>query len=352
MPPDTTVLVTGFPERRAEQTLAAFAEAHAEARFVVLVGSSQLQQAQRKLEDLPASRRARVDVLEGSTTFMDFGLSGPEYRQLAERVSHILHLATSADSMLDAGTVERVNVVGMREILEFARATAAIRAVVVASSTFVSGDRQGLVLERELAAGQGFRSAAEETLARAELMAREQWSRLPIAIARIPRVGFAADSGELERGTALGALLAGLIGNVPATGIPTPEQGRAPVHFAPSEFVARALVALCMEPRAACACFHLTDPEPPTLRALIELVARASGRTLGMALPNRRFAKAVASMAPDEARGVRLLVEELTLQVDYDVRNTRAILPELRCPAFDTYVDAIVAAARAPGQHD
>lgn len=339
------VLLTGFAGSLAGQLFEHLLLSEPEARFELL--SHDLAAARSRLETLPAGARSRTTLIDGDQTAIDFGLSGVEYRELGRRITHLIHLIPALDVELGATELERRNVGSMREVLEFARNAGRLRAIVVQSSTAVAGDHSGLVLETELALGQDFRSPVERSLAIAERMARAEWERLPLVVARCSRIVGDSRTGRPHEAEPLWSLIEH-VANAPAQfEVPMPAPSPARVHLVPSDVVVDALYRLLLERRAQQRCVQLTDPGAPTLRGFFELLADAAGRRRAAEHPHKRLARALGVGSGSRGRRLRQLLEELSQPVEYDRHHAEDLLPGLELPPFDAYVERLVGAARA-----
>ena len=339
------VLITGYAGPLAEQLLEQLHSAETEVRFELLSHDPLLARA--TFEAQSAAVRGRSTLIDGDTTAIDFGLGGQEYRELGRRITHSIHLIPAQDVELGAAELERRNVGSMREVLELARNAARLRAMVVQSSTAVSGDRSGLVLENELRFGQRFRSPVEQTLAVAERMARAEWERLPLAVARFSRIVGHSRTGRPNESEPLCSLIEHLATAPSGFEVPLPPADSARVHLVPSDVAVQALYQLLLERRAQQRCVQVTDPNSPSLRDFLEQIAGASGRRRAPEQPHKRLGRALAAGGSARSRRIRQLLDELSQPVDYDRHNAEELLPGLSYPRFDGYVAALVAAARA-----
>src|SRR5262249_34843628 len=148
---------------------------------------------------LGEEQRKRVSLLEGDAAAMDLGLSGVEFRSITQEISIIHHCAAISYPGVDRKGAEHVNVQGVTEILELARACTKLECLVHHSTAAVSGDRSGTVLEDDLDLGQGFRNVVEETRARAERIMRRAMPELPICVLRPTIVVGDSTTGEVDR---------------------------------------------------------------------------------------------------------------------------------------------------------
>jgi nucleoside-diphosphate-sugar epimerase len=277
---------------------------------------------------------------------MDLGLSGKEYRELAGEVDRIHHVAQFTYPAASREQAELVNVGGTREIIELGRMCRGLRSIVMHSSALVSGDRTGLVREAELNAGQHFRTPVEETLARAERLVRGTAGKLPIIVLRPTMIIGDSGTGEVDRFDGPYLLILLIVSSPQDFPIPLPTRGEALLHVVPIDYVVRAAHHIGRQPEAVGRTFHLADPRPLTVRRVFELVAASGGKRLPGGFIPTRVAKALLS-APGLnllTKSPRAFVEMMATPVRYDTANTEELLrgTDITCPAFESYVDAVV----------
>ena len=342
-----TYLVTGFPTFRGRKMVEQLLVADPKARVYVVIRTKFAREAEEAISQLAKTQRARLIPLEGDAAAMDLGLSGKEYKELAGEVNRIHHVAQVTYPGVDRAMAEEVNIGATREIIELGRACDDLESIVVHSSANVSGNRTGLVLEAELAAGQSFRTPVEQTLARAERFARSWMEELPIAVIRPTQIVGDSRTGEVDRFDGPYLLMLLIISSPQDFPIPLPTRGDAPMHLVPIDYVVQAAYHVGREPSAAGRTYHLADPRPLTVRRVFELVARSGGKRLPSGHIPTNLTKALLS-APGLhllSKSPRAFVDLIATPVRYDTRNAEELLrgTGLTCPPFESYVDALVA---------
>ncbi len=345
---DDVVLLTGYPSMLARSVCAEVLERDPRARVVAVVRSKFQEDAEASRAELPADRRRRLQFVEGDAAAIDLGLSGIELKALARDVTRIHHCAQVTYLGVDRATAEHLNVDGAFEILELARSCPRLECLVFHSTAHVSGDRDGVVYEEELRAGQSFRTVVEETKARAELVVRAAMDRVPIAVVRPSTIVGDSRTGEVDRFDGPYLLMLVVVTSPPDLALPLPGRGDEPLNLVPIDWVARAAVAIGRDPASRGRTFHLVDPHPPTARRVFELVAQAGGRRGPRGSIPTNLAKALlrAPGLDRIAKSPRAFLDTLSTPVTYDARNTAAALEALGippCPSFDSYVDRLVA---------
>ncbi|HEY1691775.1 MAG TPA: SDR family oxidoreductase [Polyangiaceae bacterium] len=341
------VLLTGLPSLLARAVCAEVLARDPDARVEAIVRPKFMEEARAALDALPAAHRRRAHVIEGDAAAIDLGLSGAEFKLLTGEVTRIHHCAQVTYLGVDAKTAEHVNVGATSEIVELAASCRNLACLVFHSTTHVSGDRRGVVLEDELKKGQSFRSVVEETKARAEKVARAAMPRIPVAVMRPATIVGDSTTGEVDRFDGPYLLILLVVTSPPDLALPLPGRGDEPLNLVPIDWVARASVAIGRDPRAPGRTFHLVDPRPLAVRRVFELVARAGGRREPRGSIPANLAKALLRAPGIDriAKSPRAFLETLTTPVTYDARNTDELLPALdvpACPPFESYVERLV----------
>jgi thioester reductase-like protein len=347
MASEDVVLLTGYPSLLARAVCGEVLRTDGRAQVVAVVRSKFADDARSMLDELPPEQRKRVSLVEGDAAAIDLGLSGGEFKALAREVTRIHHCAQVTYLGVDRKTAEHVNVAGSSEIIELAANCEKLQCLVLHSTAHVSGDRRGLVLEEELKAGQSFRTVVEETKARAEKLARDAMSRVPIAVVRPSTIVGHSETGEVDRFDGPYLLILLVVTSPPDLALPLPGRGDEPLNLVPIDWVARASVAIGRDPRARGRTFHLVDPQPLSTRNVFELVARAGGRRGPRGSIPANLAKALlrAPGLDRIAKSPRAFLETLTTPVTYDAHNTEELLASSNvgaCPPLESYVEKLV----------
>lgn len=346
---EEVLLVTGYPAFGARQLVAQILRAQPTALVHALVEREQADAASEHRASLDPASRGRLELLEGSVTHIDLGLTGAEVKRLSGEVDRIHHTAQLARLDADRTSAERVNIRGTLEALELARHCRHLRAFVHHSTAFVAGNRRGTVREEQLDEGQGFRNHVEATRKVAEELVRAQMSRLPVVVVRPSLVVGDSQTGEIDRldGPYFMMLLALAAPGDLAMPLPRTD---VPLHLVPVDYVAAAAHALGRDGRALGRTFHLVDPRPLTARRVFELLAQAAGRRTGGTLP-ANLTKALLRLPGLDrlVRSPRSFLEQLVTPVRFDDAGTAELLAGtgIQCPPFESYAEQLVAYVRS-----
>lgn len=330
-------LVNGLPSLLARRVLEQVLCFEPRAKIFAIVHADDLDYVERTLLELEPAQQARVELLTGEPTAIDFGLSGAEYLTLAQRVRRVHHVVTPSVVYADGANADEVGAALGREIVEFGRAATSLQAFVVYSSADVSGDRSGTVLEAELEAGQSFPRPFARALALMERRVRRAKDQLPAVVIRPTLLAADSQTGECERATPLYQLVEAALA-VPPTQVVRVPQDRAPLHLVAVDYVARAAYYAGRRQDTIGSTLHLTDAHPTTVGHVLELVLDACGherrekQNLGSRLqqPMSELSRACAAL-----RGPHVF---------YDTRQMDRLLGQsgISCPPLREYADKLV----------
>ncbi len=339
-------LLTGFPSFLARKLAVHILDNEPGTLVYAIVRPKFAREAEQTVESWPKPHRNRFVMIEGDVAAMDMGLSGVEFRGLANEIDRIHHAAQVTYLGVDPRTAKALNVDGTSEVLELARACSSLKCLVLHSTTEVAGDRTGFVREDELEAGQRFPTFIAETRARAEKLARIAMREVPIAIVRPATLVGDSTTGEIDRFDGPYLLILLIVTTPAEIAVPLPGRGDTPLNLVPVDFVVRASHALGRHPRAIGRTFHLVDPSPLTAKRVFDLVARASDRPAPRGFIPTNLTKALLRTPGLErfAKSPRAFVDRLATPVRFDAQNADEILAEARiaCPPFEGYVNHIV----------
>jgi thioester reductase-like protein len=341
--PERVQLVTGYPGFIGKRLVRRLVQADDDGpRLVLLVQPKHAAAARAELASLGARR---AEVVEGDVEQMHLGLSGAEFKALAAGVTQVWHLAAISWLGADPRYVKRVNVEGTRNVLELAQRAPRLQRLNHFSTALVSGDRSGVILEDELAMGQRFHNAYEESKHQAELLVRRAQAELPVTIYRPSIVVGDSRTGEIDRFEGPYALAILLVASPLAVPL-LPAGGAAPLNVVPIDFVVEAALSLARNPAAAGKTVHLVDPAPLSARRVYELIAARTGKRLAsLSLPSRAFQTFLQLPGLERlARAQRPAIDYLSHLAIYNCRNQLDLLDGtgIRCPPITGYLERLI----------
>jgi len=344
------VLITGFPGIQARKLLADVLAEEPHTQVHVVVMPRWLARAAEALETLSAEFQARVRILEGDAAALDMGLSGREYRSLANSVTRIHHVAHVSYVGVAREVAEHTNVRGAVEAVELARTCEHLSCLIHHSTAYVSGDRTGTVYEDQLDEKQGFHNLVQETRMKAELVMQRAMAELPIAVLRPTLLVGDSGTGEADRFDGPYLLVMLILGLPKDMAVPLPRPANNPVDIVPVDYVVKAARWIGRHSDAPGHTFHLTSSEQLTAEQVFDLVAQAGGRRTVQSFIPAQVARAVLATPGIERllREPRELLQHLATGARYDTRHATRVLADsgLSCPPLASYVDTWVTAVQ------
>jgi thioester reductase-like protein len=345
---EQVVLLTGFPTSLlARKVLVRLLEQDAGTQVKCLVPDAALGDARAAVQALPKPSRARVELIKGDPSAMDFGMSGKRYLALARGVHVVHHCAGITHGTVSRETAERANLHGTGEIVDLALASdGGVERVVHWSSALLTGKRSGRVSESDLSRPSSFRDAIDETRFRAEQLMRDAMTQLPVTILRPSIVVGDSKTGEIDHLDGPYMLILLMLGSPVDLRVPLPGRGDQALNLVPIDYVVDAGVAIASDTRSAGHTFHLVDEAPLTVRRVFELIAEHTGRLRprGHVPTNLAAALLRAPGLQRLSQIPRTFLEQLATDVTYDARNTRELLAGtgIVCPSAATYLKLMV----------
>jgi thioester reductase-like protein len=340
---ERTHFVTGYPGFIGKRLVRRLGDAlrDRDARLVLLV---QPKNAAAARQDLAAANVV-AEVVEGDLEQMHLGLSGAEFKALARSVTDVWHLAARTFLGADPAEMRRVNVEGTRNVLDLAAAARRLRRLNHFSTAFVSGAREGVILEDELATGQRFRNRYEETKFQAELLVRRAQAELPATIYRPSIVVGDSRTGEIDRFEGPYALAILLVASPLTVPLPLPGDAVAPLNVVPVDFVVDAAISIAENPAGAGRTVHLADPAPLSARRVYEMIAARAGKRLPpTSIPARVFQALLLPVVERLSRFQGPAVEYVNHLAIYNCRTLLELLEGtgIQCPPIGSYLDRLI----------
>ena len=349
-----TLLFTGFPGFLGSALLPRVLARAPGDRAACVVQAKFAALARRRAEELVArdpSLVGRIELVEGDITSASLGLA--DAAALQRDTAEIFHLAAAYDLAVSRELAMRVNVDGTREVLAFAERCPALRRFQYVSTCYVSGRHPGVFREDDLERGQAFNNAYEETKYLGEVAVQASMrAGLPATIYRPSIVVGDSATGATQKYDGPYFVIRWILRQPRVAVLPTVGDTRAhALNVVPRDFVVTAIAHLSALDRSRGRVYQLADPEPLTIDALIDAVARATRRrVLRVPLPLR-----VAKGAIERVPGIYRLMQIPSAAVDYFVHPTRYATDHARedlagsgiaAPPLITYLATLVAFVR------
>lgn len=261
---------------------------------IVLVRGEDLSDAVSRLrrawQDWPGmidEQGKQIRVVNGDLCLTKFGLQDSVYDELTDAVSHIIHIAADIRLNEPLEDLRRINVEGVRNVLEFARSVHrrnGLGRLSYVSTAYVAGCCKGSVSEENLTDRYGFSNHYELSKFEGEKLVRKAGEELPVSIFRPGMVVGDSKSGAVKTfNTLYFPLRLYLTGKLKFF----PVDPNMKVNLIPCDFVSEAIARLAFDPRAEGLTFHLTLPAEalPTVREMIQFTRQWAAEHLSVRLP-------------------------------------------------------------------
>lgn len=348
-----TIFLTGFPgflgSELVKRLLARYA---ADVTITCLIQSKFRAQAEQRVADIEASQpdwSGRIELLEGDITHADLSLSAAQRQHLYDTSLEIFHLAAVYALGVPRELAMRVNVDGTRHILRFASRCANLRRFHYVSTCYVSGRHDGIFTEQDLRNGQAFNNYYEETKYWAELEVQQAMKTgLPVTIYRPAIVVGDSRTGETQKYDGPYYAFQWLLRQGKTAVLP--DFGKADqfeVNVVPRDFVINAMDYLSAQESSLGQVYHLSDPQPLTVKGSLDVVAEAMGkRIIALPLPGG-LVKGSLRYVPGLYQFVRMepaMVDYFTQPTRYTCENTLRDLEGsvIACPPFSAYIGTLI----------
>jgi thioester reductase-like protein len=347
----TALLMTGFPGFLGSALLPRLLARRSGVRAICLVQPQHMATARRRVREIEAAHPHtldRVELVAGDITAPDLGVD-PALRDGLQEVNEVWHLAAIYDLAVAREVAHRVNVEGTRQVLAFCRSRPQFSRLQYVSTCYVSVAYDGEFTEDALDEGQSFLNHYESTKFEAEMLVRTAMAAgLPATVYRPGIVVGDSRTGETQKYDGPYFLAAFMqrqlqVAVIPAVG----NVDRVKVSLVPRDFVIEAMDQLSVLDGSIGRTFALTDPNPPTVRELVDFFASHLGkRVIWVWLPLGITRAAVGSV-PGLERLLGLPAEALDYfasPTTYSTANTVAELSGtgLECPPFKSYAGRLL----------
>ncbi len=302
-----TVLLTGATGFLGTQ-IARYLLEDKEVSILALVRGQDAAVAERRLlrnwweyPELTKAVGSEVKVVCGDVRQPKLGLNNQEYDSLAGKVTHIIHAA--ADWRLaPVEELRKTNVEGTEHVLELAKTInqhGGLERFSHVSTAYVARSRTGTVAETDLTDAYGFLTSYERSKYEGEQLVATAKKELPVSVFRPPMIVGDSQTGAIKTfNTIYFPLRLYLTGKMRVM----PVKRSLRINMAPVDYVAKAVVQLMFEPKAAGQTFHLVAPHEtlPTIEALLNEVRAWAKSSLGVKLPRPIY----ISMSPAGMKNV------------------------------------------------
>ena len=259
---NATYLITGGTGSLGRELISRVLASDAGAEAVVLIRGEDPEERSDKWEEICRYLRhygheailPRVRLVAGDVVLPSLGLSSADTARLLPRVTHLIHAAANIQLNQPLETARAINVGGARRALELAERCDRLERFAHISTSYVAGDRNGVIREGELDVGQGFLNAYEQSKCEAEALVALHRGRLPITVFRPSIiVGDSRDGHTCNFGTLyhpLKRIAKGVLTEIPG-------DPHTPLDLVPVDYVADCVARLARDRRSEGRTYHI-----------------------------------------------------------------------------------------------
>lgn len=340
--------LTGFPGFIATRMVKKLAADFPTQKFTLLVHPSQRQKAQNSLAEIvkqTSSTGDRFRTIEGDITKSGLGLTKSEQAEMSDEVTHVFHLAALYDLAVSQDVAELINVTGTNNMTNWVKRLPKLERYLYFSTAYVSGNRQGTILETELIDINGFKNFYESTKFKAEVIVQRAWDDIPTTIIRPGVVMGDSHTGITDKfdGPYFVMRFLDKFSKIP---IPNLGKGEALFNVVPVNYVVEATCHLAHFKGAEHKVYHLVDPSPHTARDAFSLICQAQlGFTPRYTIPLSLVELSLSLPAFRRWVGVeKQTLEYFEIGPVYDSYQAQKDLAALgvTCPDFASYIQKAV----------
>jgi thioester reductase-like protein len=287
------IFFTGYPGFIGRWQVRSILADDPDVEFIFLVQEKFMGRAAEDISELERegkAERGSLRAVVGDVTDPRLGLSDESYESLAAWASEVWHLAGAFDLFVPEGIARMINYWGVRHVVDFCGACSDLSFLVHFSSVVVHAEREGLIREDELDAGQDLINNYFMTKFWGEVEVRRAMrDGLPAIIIRPAGVMGDSRTGETDKfdNIYLTFSVLTLLGKY---GIPPLYLGKGTTrpNFVPVDYIVDAVTAITRNPAAVGRCFHVVDPDPPTAREMFDVIYElTAGKKARIAIPTK-----------------------------------------------------------------
>jgi nucleoside-diphosphate-sugar epimerase len=336
------IFLTGVPGFLGTRLLHALADTFPDASFGLLVQPKFEAPTRQMLDERGLAKRA--SVLPGDITEPDLGL-GDRYGAVADRTTMAVHLAAVYDLSIPRDVGWRINVEGTRHVLDLLEQCPNLRRFGYVSTAYVSGRRTGTLYEDELVHDAGFKNFYEETKYHAEVLVQDRMDTLPTMIFRPAIVVGDSETGETDKFDGPYFVLHALQQLPRYTLMTRIGSGTEPVNLVPVDFAIAAMTHLLSDDDGLGTVFHLTDPQPLTTQAILELFSDLLDKKVAYVPVPPGVARTLMATGVGRYLGIAPeLIDYFDHPSRYDSSHTQAALDGtgITCPPLPAYAPKMV----------
>lgn len=246
-------------------------------KIYLLVLPAMVDKAEQELQKIVSEVNGSPDIftiLPGDITKENLDIASEMNSELQQSVTHVFHLAAIYDLAVPKHIAFDVNVNGTKFVNNWLRTLSNLQRYVYFSTAYVSGTREGRILETELEMGQSFKNHYETTKYQAEVLVRKVMDQVPVTIIRPGIVMGNSKTGETIKFDGPYFMLnffdrLKFIPVIPYLGL-----GKAEGNFVPVDYVIDATIYLSHTNAGMGKTYHLTNPNSYSMKEVYQMMMK------------------------------------------------------------------------------
>jgi len=291
-----------------------------------------------------------VEIFDGDITSVDLGLDKNEYRRLCYEADEVFHCAAATRfENQRADELMIVNVKGTENMLQFAN-TGKQKRFHYISTAYVAGKQNGIIYENEMVNEPLFNNEYERSkfIAEQTVIKYAISNYIPFTIYRPSIIVGDSKTGATCRFDNLYIFAKVLFNirnsfanqksaNLTDITVRVPGVPNALINLVPIDYVADAIVAILKVKEGINKIFNITNPNPPKLSALRDLllpVLKING--INVKIDGQMEHKYLSAIERLFLRHIKAYYSYLFSTLQFDCRNTQSVLEStgIFCPAI------------------
>jgi thioester reductase-like protein len=294
---------------------------------------------------------SNVEIFEGDITSGDLGLEEEDYKRLCCEVDEVFHCAAATHfENQRADELVTVNVKGTENMLQFANSGKQKRFHYV-STAYVAGKQNDIVYENELVDEEPiFNNGYERSkfIAEQVMIKYAKSNEIPYTIYRPSIIVGESETGATCKFDNLYTFMKVLFNiqnsfiNHESEGlnditVRVPGVSNALINLVPVDYVADAIVAILKARESINKIFHITNPDPPELSELRDLLMPVLGiEGINVKIDGQMEHKRLSAIERLFLRHTKTYYSYLFSRLRFDCRNTQSVLEStgIICPAI------------------
>ncbi|MBD1373511.1 SDR family oxidoreductase [Hazenella sp. IB182357] len=341
---------TGFPGFISSRLIRQLIRKRSDlSKIVLLVLPHMVSKAEAELAHIAEREQVPLHlfrVITGDITEKNLAIPADIQSELAGSITHVFHLAAIYDLAVEQHEAEKINVLGTEHVNQWLITLTELKHYIYFSTAYVSGKREGRILENELEANQSFKNWYEQTKYVAEVKVKAQMDRIPTTIVRPGIVIGDSNTGETSKfdGPYFFLNIMDRLEGMPIS--PFIGKGKAEGNFVPIDYITEATEYLTRDQKGIGATYHLTDPKPYQMNEVYQMLSQGYRKQDPAGVVSPTILKGLFSipLLRQKLQVEKEAIDYFIYEAVYDTTQTQLALKDsgISCPDLKEYLPRII----------